>query len=185
MPKTTPFDKHSDQYEDWFVTYRNVFLSELSALRKVIPEEGTGIEIGVGSGIFAEPLGIRTGVEPSVKMRTRASERGIHAVDGVAEALPFPDNHFDFALMVTTICFVDDPHQSLREANRILTGSGVLVIGFVDKESPVGKNYLEYREESVFYRDAVFFSTGELIKMLEETGFGIGEIYQTVFGELD
>jgi len=185
MPKTTPFDKHSDQYEEWFATYKYVFQSELAALRKVIPPEGTGIEIGVGSGIFAEPLGIGMGVEPSPAMRTRALERGIQVLDGVAEKLPFPEKEFDFAMMVTTICFVDDIAQSLREAYRILKDSGSLVIGYVDKNSPVGKDYLKYKEESVFYKDTVFFGTVELIKMLEETGFRIGEIYQTVFGKLD
>jgi len=185
MPKTGPFDLHSDQYEDWFVRNQFVFQSELNALRKVIPPEGKGIEIGVGSGIFAEPLGIREGVEPSAVMRNRAREKNIRVLEGVAEDLPCADESFDFALMVTTICFVDDPGRSLHEANRILKDSGTLIIGFVDKNSPVGKKYLEHREESVFYKDAIFYGTEELIGILKETGFEIGEICQTVFEELD
>jgi SAM-dependent methyltransferase len=185
MPRTGPFDQYSDRYEDWFVTHRPVFLSELNALKKVIPGEGEGIEIGVGSGIFAAPLGIRTGVEPSEAMRKRASGRNIHVLAGVAENLPCADRSFDFALMVTTICFVDNAYKALREMHRILKDPGVLVLGFVDRNSPVGQKYLEHREESVFYRDAIFYGTDELIRSLAETGFGIGEIYQTVFGELD
>ena len=185
MPRTGPFNQFTDQYEDWFAKNRSVFQSELNALRKVVPAEGRGIEIGVGSGIFARPLGITEGVDPSAPMRARARERDIHAVEGIAEALPFEDRSFDFAVMVTTICFVDDPERSLQEANRILIDSGTLVMGFVDKDSPVGKKYLEHREESVFYKDAVFYGTDELIGMMEKTGFGIREIHQTVFGELE
>ncbi len=32
--------------------------------------------------------------------------------DGVAEKLPFEDHFFDFALMVTTICFLDNVKQA-------------------------------------------------------------------------
>ncbi|HAM49303.1 MAG TPA: SAM-dependent methyltransferase, partial [Nitrospiraceae bacterium] len=44
--------------------------------------------------------------------------------DSKAENLPFEDNAFDFALMVTTICFMEDPLQALREIRRILCPSG-------------------------------------------------------------
>src|SRR6202011_4339241 len=63
--------------------------SELRAVRGLLPKDGVGMEIGVGSGRFAAPLGIRYGVDPSVKMRTLAQARGIEAVEGVAEKLPY------------------------------------------------------------------------------------------------
>ena len=66
------------------------------------------MEIGVGTGRFAEPLGFREGVEPSPAMAERARRRGLEVTDGVAENLPLPDATYDVALMVTTICFVDD-----------------------------------------------------------------------------
>lgn len=39
--------------------------------------------------------------------------RDISGVQGIAEALPFRDAVFDYALVVTTICFVDDPKAML------------------------------------------------------------------------
>ena len=185
MPKTEPFDQYSDEYDHWFVVNKYAFQSELKAVKSVMPVSGKGVEIGVGSGIFAEPLGIREGVEPSRAMREKAKKKNINAVDGVAECLPFSDSSFDFALMVTTICFVDDIVQSFHEARRILSDNGMLILGFVDKDSPIGKIYQQYKEESVFYRDARFYGTEELYRILRKTGFEIEGTWQTVFGNLE
>ena len=58
MPKTEPFDQYADEYDDWFVINKYVFQSELNAIKKALPENGDAIEVGLGSGIFAAPLGI-------------------------------------------------------------------------------------------------------------------------------
>jgi len=68
-----------------------VYLSELEAVRSMLPVDGTGIEIGVGTGRFAAPLGIKLGLEPSKSMASLARQRGIEVVEGEAEALPFED----------------------------------------------------------------------------------------------
>ena len=185
MAKTKPFDDHLEEYEQWFVDHHYVFQSELAAIQAVIPPAGKGMEIGIGSGIFAEPLRIKNGVEPSRTMREKARERGLDPVDGVAEKLPYPDKSFDFALMVTTLCFVDDIRKSFTEANRVLKDDGCLIIGFVDKNSPVGKIYLQYKDESLFYKEAVFLSTEEVYNTLKDSGFEIESTIQTVFGILD
>ena len=103
MMKIEPFEKHADQYEDWFEKNHWAYQSELLAIKEQLPQEGCGIEIGIGSGRFAGPLGIRLGVDPSSKMRVLAKERGIEVVDARAESLQFNDSKFDFALMVTII----------------------------------------------------------------------------------
>ena len=144
MPKISPFENYPDEYDNWFVINKHAFQSELNAIKKVMPSRGKGIEIGVGSGIFAEPLGITEGIEPSRVMREKAKQRNINAIDAVAENLPYPDSSMDFALMVTTICFVDDIYRSFNEAYRVLKNAGNLIIGFVDKNSPIGKLYLEH-----------------------------------------
>jgi SAM-dependent methyltransferase len=156
MPKTAPFDNYPDEYDHWFVQNKHAFQSELMAVKKVLPSIGKGIEVGVGSGIFAEQLGIDEGIEPSPAMRERARQRNIKVIDGVAEDLPYPDQSFDFVLMVTTICFVDDIYKSFDEVHRILIDKGHLIIGFVDKNSAIGKEYIKRKDESLFYKDAVF-----------------------------
>lgn len=185
MPKTKAFDNHADAYDEWFDANEFAFRSELNAIQKILPSRGRGTEIGVGSGIFAQPLGITEGVEPSAAMRDKAAQRNIRAIDAVAESLPYPDECMDFALMVTTICFVDDINQSFREACRILKFTGALIVGFVDKNSLMGRRYQEKQKESIFYREAVFYSTEEVINILRHTGFSIQRTCQTVFGNIE
>jgi SAM-dependent methyltransferase len=127
--------------------------------------------VGVGSGKFAVPLGINIGVEPSEKMAIKAKRRGIRVLRGVAESLPFLDSKFDFVLMVTTICFVDDILKSFQEAFRILKPYGCQIVGFVDKESKLGKKYSDNRNASVFYKDATFFSAQQVSKYFTDAGF--------------
>lgn len=185
MPKTRPFDEHLKDYEKWFVDNHFVFQSELNALKRVIPKGKKGIEIGIGSGIFAEQLGINEGIDPSKAMREKAKERKINVIDAVAENLPYQDGCVDFALMVTTICFVDDIYKSLKEANCVIKEAGYLIIGFVDKKSQIGKTYLKHKDEKIFYKDAKFYSTEELLGFLKNTGFSIEDIFQTIFGNLN
>ena len=184
MPKIFPFEKYAEQYEKWFTTNRWVYEAELRAVKAMIPTGGHGMEIGVGTGRFAKPLGIKIGVEPSKRMREIAQKRGIQVLDGVAEEVPFDDSQFDFVLMVTTVCFVDDINRALLEAHRILSHGGFLIIGFVDRNSMVGQAYLNRKEENVFYKDATFFSVDELIEIMDQAGFTEFAFKQTIFKPL-
>jgi SAM-dependent methyltransferase len=181
MPKIEAFEKYSDEYEEWFRKNLELYEAELEAVRRFLPPTGAeGMEIGVGSGKFAAPLGIKIGVEPSEKMAVKAKMQGIEVYPGVAEALPFPDGRFDFALIVTTICFVDDVAKSFREAFRILKPNGCLIVGFVDKQSDLGRQYLEKKEKSRFYKDAVFFSASQVLAHVKAAGFGRLETRQAL-----
>lgn len=184
MAKTEPFDAHDEQYERWFEEHQAAYVSELLALRTLIPWEGHGLEIGVGTGRFAAPLGVPVGLDPSDAMLTRAAGRGIETVKGVAEALPFPDAFFDYALIVTTICFVDSPEKMIAEANRVLRPGGTLVIGFIDRNSQLGQSYLEHQSESVFYEDAVFYSAADVGRLLQAGGFAPRAWGQTLVRQL-
>ncbi len=181
MARTRAFDENTERYDAWFERHAALYESEVAAVRGLLPAEGAGLEVGVGTGRFAEPFGIVHGVEPSAPMREAARARGIDAVDGVAERLPYPDASFDFVLMVTTICFVDDVAAALAEAFRVIRPGGCIVIGFVDRESPLGRHYLAHKDESPFYKDADFFSTEEVSRHLEEAGFTDLVFRQTVF----
>ena len=185
MAKTAPFDSFIDDYEAWFDHHRPVFLSELNALSQVVRPGLTSIEIGVGSGIFAEPLGISEGVEPSPVMAERARKRGVTVYPGTAEHLPLSDGRYDLAVMITAICFVDDRRRTVEEIYRVLRPGGRTVFGFVDKDSELGKTYERFKNENVFYRDATFVTANEIRTLLAETGFEEMSVRQTVFGRLD
>jgi len=179
------FDTHPVRYEAWFSEHENAYLSELLAVRAVIPWQGLGLEIGVGTGRFASPVGIKVGMDPSKAMLTYAVERGIFGIQGVAEALPLKSAVFDYVLIVTTICFVNDVEVTLTEAGRVLKPGGVMVIGFIDSNSPIGRDYLAHKDESIFYREATFHSAAEVESLLSKAGFSEQLWVQTLFRPLD
>ncbi|WP_353662559.1 class I SAM-dependent methyltransferase [Hydrogenimonas sp. SS33] len=182
MPKTEPFEKLTDHYDAWFEEHSGVYAEELEAIRRIMPPFKKGVEIGVGTGRFAAPLGIGLGLEPSKKMAQKAKERGIGIVEGCAEAVPLPDGCCDLALFVTTICFVDDVEKALGEIYRILQPGGHIVVGFVDRETPLGRKYQEHKEQSRFYKAARFFSAAEVLELLKKSGFTECVAVQTLFG---
>ena len=183
MKRVEPFEKHAKEYDVWFDENELVYLSELEAVRSMLPVDGTGIEIGVGTGRFAAPLGIKLGLEPSKSMASLARQRGIEVVEGEAEALPFEDGSFDFVLMVTVICFLNDVGKALSEAYRVLKSGGCIVIAFIDKNSPIGKLYEQRKNEDVFYKEATFYSVEEVSALLQQAGFKNLSFCQTVFQE--
>jgi len=171
MPRTAPFEAHHRRYDDWFVRHAAAYHSELLAVRTLLPWCGLGLAIGVGTGRFAAPLGVQIGIDPAREVLDYATSRGISTVQAVAEDLPFADSSFDYALSVTTICFVDDATAMLTEVYRVLKPGGELVIDFIDRTSDLGQHYLAHQAENVFYREAIFYSAGEVEQLLRETGF--------------
>ncbi len=178
------FDLRVEEYEDWFEKNRFAYLSEVEAVKKLWPKVERAVEIGVGTGRFAVPLGISLGIDLSEKMAAVARSQGIEVVIGSAEELPFEDGSLDAILMVVTICFLRDPDQALKEVLRVLRPGGSFVVGIVDKDSFLGQIYLEKKEKSPFYRFARFFSARELISLLETKGFSVERVVQTLFRPL-
>jgi ubiquinone/menaquinone biosynthesis C-methylase UbiE len=180
-PKTGPFDRLAKEYDAWFDENHMVFMSELKAIEQLMPEHGTGLEVGAGTGRFAESLGIKYGLEPAKHMREMARSRGINVVDGLAECLPFTDSEFDFILMVTVVCFLDDVRKAFAEARRVLKEGGVFLVAFIDRDSPLGQLYNVHKDENEFYRHANFYSATEIHQLLNESGFKNLDFVQTVF----
>lgn len=154
-------------------------------MRALTPWSGRGLEIVVGTGRFAAPLGVEFGIDPAAEMLCYAKARGIRVARAMAEALPFGDAVFDYALVVTTMCFLNDAAAMLAEACRVLRRSGALVIGFIDRESGLGQRYLAHQAESLFYRGAKFYSAEEVSRLLRDADFGEPLWAQTLFTPLE
>ena len=154
MLKTQPFETHTAEYDEWFDNNKYAFDSEVEALREAFPIGNLhGIEVGLGTGRFSVALGIKEGVEPAFEMREIALKRGIEVMDAVAEDLPYKDLHFDFVLMAASISYFNNLQEAFREANRVLKPGGSLIIGFIDKDSIIGKSYEERKEKKGLYND--------------------------------
>ena len=173
------FKRHTEQYEEWFDKNLYAYESELMLL-KDLNIRGKSVEIGVGTGKFAFPLGIKLGVEPTEEMYKKAVEIGIDTACGVAEELPLRSDTFDWVLMVTTICFVNDPQKASDEMFRILKKGGHVAVAYVDRDTELGAVYLAKKDRNVFYREAKFYCTQDIINILEESGFKDIKTYQTL-----
>ena len=187
MLKTDVFSEHVEAYEAWYEKHPMVYLSEVAAIKEQflkLPENIKGIEVGLGTGRFAQPLGIKEGIEPSTEMAKKAIKRGIEIIEGVAERLPYGDLHFDFVLFVT-ICHFNDIKASFAQAHRVLKHGGAVIIGFLDKEQFIAKQYEEKRDRSNFFRHATFYTVDRIEKLLKEAGFRDFQYNQTLFDTLE
>lgn len=187
MSSIQVFNEHVNEYEKWYDEYPEVYQSEILAIREQIeklPENLRGIEVGLGTGRFSKPLGIKEGVEPSIPMAEIAAKRGIDIMNAVGERLPYGDLQFDFVLFVT-ICHLNSIKESFAEAHRVLKRNGAIIIGFLDKERSIAMEYKERGRQSKFFADARFKRPDYIEKLLKNTGFRKVEFNQTLFGNLE
>jgi len=178
------FERAAPEYDAWFDEHRFIYVSEIRALKRFLIPGGRSLEVGVGTGRFAVPLGIDVGVEPAPAMAVMARTRGIKVCRATAEALPFWDDSFDSAALVTVLCFLRDPFRSLLEATRVLKRGGQLLIGMIDKDSPLGRLYEAHQQESKFYRQATFYSVAQVLGWLKKLGYRKVQTCQTIFRDL-
>ncbi|MDX1352384.1 MAG: class I SAM-dependent methyltransferase [Thiomicrorhabdus sp.] len=182
MPKTQGYESHATSYDEWFDENPEIYQAEIEAIKRLLPQ-GKGIEIGAGSGRFTAPLSIDTGIEPALAMREQAKSRGLSLIEGVAEKLPITDKQFDFAIFITSTCFLDNPLKAYQEAARVTKDNGKIVIAFLEKNSELGKVYEEHKADSPFYCDATFYSYEEIESFLTQAGYKNFKSMQTVLPE--
>lgn len=186
--KVSPFDSLASVYDDWFEREgRDIFDIEVQAFHEVLsflPKPW--LEIGIGSGRFAQVLGIETGIDPSIKLLEIASRRGITTLLGKGEQQLFDEGSFGTVFLIVTLCFLDSPLDVLREAYRILMPGGKVALGLVLRESPWGKFYQRKQQQGHrFYKYATFYRYDEVIGLLEEADFLIEKVISTLFQEPD
>jgi SAM-dependent methyltransferase len=178
------FDPLASHYDAWFDGEgESVFAIEIQAFRSVLdllPKPW--LEIGVGSGRFAQALGIETGLDPSIRLLEMARRRGVNAFLGQGEQAPFQGHVFGTVFLIVTLCFLDSPSMVLRQVDRLLKEGGKLVLGLVLRESPWGRFYQAKKEKGHrFYKYATFYSFEEVGALLEQAGFAIEEVISTLF----
>jgi len=170
-----PFNAKATQYDSWFDSSvgKPIFKRELDCLQKTVDfSKGRWLEVGVGTGRFAERFGISEGVDPSNAVLAYATKRGIKTRVGYGENLPYHDNNFDGILMVVTVCFLADPEAAMKECRRVLKKDGSLVVGLVPKDSVWGRTYMKKGKEGhAFYSYARFYTCNEIISIADMSGF--------------
>jgi demethylmenaquinone methyltransferase/2-methoxy-6-polyprenyl-1,4-benzoquinol methylase len=94
------------------------------------------LDVGVGTGLVAAQACILTGdpalvtgVDPSPGMMAASKlPPNMKLIEGRAESLPFPDNHFDFLSMGYALRHISDLSVAFTEFERVLKPGGRLCI---------------------------------------------------------
>lgn len=178
------FDKFHHRYDQWFDTSpgREIFELEVQCLKEAFRGiQRPWLEIGVGTGKFAEKLKIDFGVDPSEEMLRKTFRRGIKVVRAVAERLPFPPDFFGGVSMIVTLCFLDNPLKALKECFYVLRKGGTLILGIVPRESRWGRFYLRKKSKGhPFYSVAHFYTIQEATSLSEKVGFEFETVFSTL-----
>lgn len=134
----------------------------------------TVLDVGCGVGLISQlyPNFDITGIDISDGMLEKNPYKWTKAP---AEAIPFPDNHFDFVVCRSLLHHLDDPRLGLREMFRVLKPGGRFACW------DPNHNVLYELVRHIFQRTDRFshlhksFTDTELFEMLEEVGFKITE----------
>lgn len=180
----SPFNTFAHAYDAWFDSEGGlVFATEVEGFKEILPLfTKPWLEVGVGSGRFAQALGIDIGIDPSIGLLKMARKRGIKAHLARGEEKFFDKETFGTVFLIVTLCFVDAPLAVLNEANRILKREGKVVLGLVLRDNPWGQFYLAKKKQGHrFYERANFYSYDEVIGFLERAGFNPEKVVSTLF----
>ena len=108
----------------------------------------TLLEVGSGEGKRLQYLQENrtlqcSGIEPSSKAVELATSRGVDAVKGTANSLPFSDHLFDFVVFgfCLYLCDREDLFKITHEADRVLKKTGLLIIHDFFLKTQMDKSY--------------------------------------------
>jgi ubiquinone/menaquinone biosynthesis C-methylase UbiE len=179
------FDVFSKRYDAWYDKPfgKSAFNLEKACIESLCENlKHPYLEVGVGTGRFAQALKIEYGIDISTGVLKFAKQRGIATSRGEGESLPFADSFFGAVFIIVTLCFVNEPVKVLKEASRVLKEDGAVILGLILKESPWASFYKEKGEAgNIFYKIATFYSFEELKAMGEKAGLKIVEVSSTMF----
>ena len=165
-------------YEQWVIKRTNQPSAELEnrlMIDMLKPIRGESIlDIGCGTGASLKPFletGLQvTALDPSPYMLDIAFRHFGNRIElyrGYAEDLPFDDNSFNHASIVTTLEFVDDPRKAIEEACRVTKDR--IFVGVLNRYAIKG---VERRLKGIFshtiYNRARFFSVWELKHIMRD-----------------
>lgn len=174
------FNEFAEDYDKWYQQNREVFESECRLI-SALELEGFGIEIGIGTGIFAPFSKITIGIDPAINMLKIARRRKIEVVQAVGEAIPFRNEVFDFVITITTLPFLRNVESVLEEIKRVLKNRGRIVIVDVPKDSKWGESYEEKKAKGHrFYKYANFYKFEEILELLKRKNFKVEKIKATL-----
>jgi ubiquinone/menaquinone biosynthesis C-methylase UbiE len=174
------FDSIATGYDRWYDSPVNQAVDEFeqAAIKQVLPVATRTkllLDIGCGTGhwfpLFRtagyEVLGIDLSQGMLDVARTK-SGHGVRLMRADTHLLPFRDRTFDVICCITTLEFVSDRAQTLRELIRCLKQGGWLIVAALNALSFSGLRRKLLRSPT--FRGAHFFTSWELKHCLDRYG---------------
>jgi len=182
------FDLYAEEYDKWFDSPagRVLLEVEIKAVRLLMRGlKKPFLEIGVGTGRFAEELEIDFGIDPSPRVVEVAKRRGVKVVLAEGENLPFKKDTLGAVFILFTLCFVENALKVLEEAKRVLKLNGMVIAGIINKDSKWGKLYLKKKKEGhPIYSHARFYNPEEIKQLLTQCGLRLKSYSSTLLQHL-
>lgn len=164
-------------YEAWYETGgRRADRLEKALLKRLVAgfsRARTLLEVGSGTGHFARWFGEQglqvMALDLSPPMLAEAVRLASPpCVQGDALALPLRAGAFDLVALITTLEFVTDPVQALREATCVARQA--LILGVLDQQSPLA--WRRKRSGEPLWQEARFFTPAELVRLVQQAAAG-------------
>lgn len=173
----------------------------LRRLEAELPERGTVVDLGCGTGTFAlalkqrrpdaQVVGVDGDEEILARARAKRGAEGIEWREGLAQQLPVAAQSADAVTtsLVLHHLLPEDKRKALAEAKRVLVPSGRLHVGDWGRPSDPLMSGIFFVAQAIdgFDRTADH-RAGRIPAFIEEAGFGAVERYgrlRTGFGTLD
>ena len=96
-------------------------------LHRALGQARSVLNVGAGAGSYAPHDRDVTAVAPSALMRSQRPHGLAVAIDAIAEALPFPDAHFDASMSTFSVHQWTRLDDGLREMRRVTRGPVVIL----------------------------------------------------------
>ncbi len=128
------------------------------------------VDIGGGTGNYALALAREAWqpvvVDRSAQMLEQAAGKGLETIRANATRLPFADESFDAAMLVSMLHHVDDPAQALAEAKRVLRPAGRLAVMLFTREDIADAWCLDYFPSSRVWMHQTHMPVAQLLAEL-------------------
>lgn len=128
------------------------------------------LDVGGGTGNYAMALAAEgwrpVVVDRSPAMLAHAAAKGLQTVEGDATDLPFADQSFDAAMLVSMLHHIDSPAHALAEAKRVLRPGGRLAVMVFTREDITDAWCLNYFPSSRSWMEQTHMPVAELFAEL-------------------
>ncbi len=171
------FNRVAKSWNDSLLPEEAAFLRFIIDKANIPPELGKRVlDIGCGVGVlfpFLEGCDV-TALDVSEEMLERARQRHaqhvVEYVQGDAQVLPFPSEHFAKVVMLAVYPHFDDPMKAMQEIFRVLKPGGVVALIHLKDAATV--NHIHASIGGAIANDRLP-DAGELQTILYKAGFEI------------